>query len=103
MRASCALVPIRPSLRAPAGGVDEDDRTPITAGWLSELPTATYRRVMVRLIIPTDRRDEIGKQIAAGSVALPAEGLAMTAHKDLPRWGQRLFRWKHQSRAEGLR
>ncbi len=43
----------------------------------SELPTAMYRRVMVRLIIPTDRRYEIGKQIAAGPVALPAEGLAM--------------------------
>ena len=37
-----------------------------------ELPTAMYRRVMVRLIIPTDRRSEIGKQIAAGP--LPAEG-----------------------------
>jgi hypothetical protein len=36
----------------------------------SELPTAMYRRVMVRLIIPTDRRDEIGKQVAAGPVAL---------------------------------
>ncbi len=32
----------------------------------STLPTATYRRVMVRLIIPTDRCYEIGKQIAAG-------------------------------------
>jgi len=51
----------------------------------SELRTAMYRRVMVRLIIPTDRRDEIGRQIAAGSVALPAEGLAMTAYEDLPR------------------
>jgi hypothetical protein len=38
----------------------------------SELPTAMYRRVMVRLIIPTDRRYEIGKQIAAGP--LPARG-----------------------------
>jgi hypothetical protein len=37
-----------------------------------ELPPAMYRRVMVRLIIPTDRRSEIGKQIAAGP--LPAEG-----------------------------
>ena len=36
------------------------------------LPTAIYRRVMVRLIIPTDQRYEIGKQIAAGP--LPAEG-----------------------------
>ena len=34
-------------------------------------PTAMYRRVMVRLIIPTDRRYEIGKQIAAGP--LPAQ------------------------------
>ena len=45
-----------------------------------ELPTALYRRVMVRLIIPTDRRYEIGKEIAAGSVALPPEGPATTAH-----------------------
>ena len=37
----------------------------------SELPTAMYRRVMVRLIVPTDRRYEIGKQIAAGP--LPAQ------------------------------
>ena len=37
-----------------------------------ELPTALYRRVMVRLIIPADRRYEIGKEIAAGPVALPA-------------------------------
>jgi hypothetical protein len=37
----------------------------------SELPTAMYRRVMVRLIIPTDRRYEIGKQIAGGP--LPAQ------------------------------
>jgi hypothetical protein len=37
-----------------------------------DLPTAMYRRVMVRLIIPTDRRYEIGKQIAAGP--RPAEG-----------------------------
>jgi hypothetical protein len=28
-------------------------------------PTAVYRRVMVRLIIPTDRRYEVGKKIAA--------------------------------------
>jgi hypothetical protein len=32
----------------------------------SEFPSALYRRVMVRLIIPTDRCYEIGKQIAAG-------------------------------------
>jgi hypothetical protein len=38
----------------------------------NESPAAMYRRVMVRLIIPTDRRYEIGKQIAAGP--LPAEG-----------------------------
>jgi hypothetical protein len=38
----------------------------------SELPAAMYRRVMVRLIVPTDRRYEIGKQIAAGP--LPALG-----------------------------
>jgi hypothetical protein len=38
----------------------------------SEFPAAMYRRVMVRLIIPTDRRYEIGKQIAAGP--LPAVG-----------------------------
>ena len=31
-----------------------------------KFPTAMYRRVMVRLIIPTDRCYEIGKQIAAG-------------------------------------
>ena len=31
-----------------------------------KVPTAMYRRVMVRLIIPTDRCYEIGKQIAAG-------------------------------------
>jgi len=37
----------------------------------SELPAAMYRRVMVRLIVPTDRRYEIGKQIAAGP--LPAQ------------------------------
>jgi len=37
----------------------------------SELPTAMYRRVMVRLIIPTDRGYEIGKQIAARP--LPAQ------------------------------
>src|SRR5260370_35268073 len=40
-----------------------------------ELPTAMYRRVMGRLIIPTDRRYEIGKQIAAGPVPLPPERL----------------------------
>ena len=38
----------------------------------SELTAAMYRRVMVRLIIPTDRRYEIGKQIAIGP--LQAEG-----------------------------
>ncbi len=38
----------------------------------NESPAAMYRRVMVRLIIPTDRCYEIGKQIAAGP--LPAEG-----------------------------
>jgi hypothetical protein len=37
-----------------------------------ELPTSVYRRVMVRLITPTDRRYEIGKEIARGP--LPAKG-----------------------------
>lgn len=37
----------------------------------SEIPAAMYRRVMVRLIVPTNRRYEIGKQIAAGP--LPAQ------------------------------
>jgi hypothetical protein len=45
--------------------------TSVQASADSELPTAMYRRVMVRLIIPSDRRYEIGKQIAAGS--LPAQ------------------------------
>jgi len=45
-----------------------------------EFPTALYRRVMVRLIIPTDRRYEIGKEIATGRVSLPQEGLAPPAH-----------------------
>jgi hypothetical protein len=31
----------------------------------SELPTAMYHRVMVRFIIPTDKRHEMSKQIAA--------------------------------------
>jgi hypothetical protein len=38
----------------------------------NELPAAMYSRVMVRLIIPTDRRYEIGQQIAAGP--RPVEG-----------------------------
>jgi hypothetical protein len=49
----------------------------------NEVPADMYRRVMVRLIIPTDRRYEIGKQIAAGSA--PAEGwLARIILKVLP-------------------
>src|SRR5260370_16636297 len=37
----------------------------------ADLPTALYRRGMVRLIIPTDRHYEIGNEIAPRPVAPP--------------------------------
>ncbi len=44
-----------------------------------EFPTALYRRVMVRLIIPTDRRYEIGKEIATGRVSATGRASAARA------------------------
>ena len=52
----------------------------VQAGCDSACPIEPHRRTVLRLVLPRDKRFEIGRQIAAGPSPIALEESAVTAH-----------------------